>query len=393
VYPVDSPPDPTPTPPEWSADAVLIGLDIGATRARASLVLATQTARGLILRSDGPIESRVPRPDPTFTPLPLDQQLENGRRGQVTVTDSERQRGLACVDAATDAVCACLAATGRRRVLLGVCAPGLRTGDGRGISVMANGPRMPLLAANLEAALRQRGVELLAPLRLASDADCCGLGERYGEGGLLADVENAYYLGSGTGLAEALMLRGRVVSLDACSDWLLKAWQMISSAGPTYERLVSAAALNRVYADRLALSGRPAPTDWRPEQAARRGDPIARQWLAEAGRLLAELIAERIETIRDGRGSDAWRGSDYLRLNPQHPFRNLSLQRVVVGQQLGRLLASGAMRDTLEQALRESLDARRAGRPPGSSSAIELRYSSNDRAGCIGAALSAWCRM
>ncbi len=373
------------------ADAALFGLDIGATRVRASRVLVTRTARGVIARGDGPIESRVPRADSTFAPLPLDEQLEDVRRGRVTPTDPERQRGLACVDAAVEAVCACLAVTRPRRALLGVCVPGLRTPDERGIAVMANGPRMPRLADELEAALRRRGMELLAPLRLAGDADCCGLGERYAEGGLLADVEHGYYLGAGTGLAEALLLRGRLLSLDACSDWLLKAWQMVSSAGPTYERLVSAAALNRVYAERLAAAGRPAPAECRPERGARQGDAIARQWLAEAGRLLAELIVERIETIREGRSEDAWRGPDYLRLNPRHAFRGVSVRRVVIGQQLGRLLASGAVRDTLEPALRERLEARHAVRNPDRlPSPVEFRYSSNDRIGCIGAALSTW---
>jgi hypothetical protein len=54
--------------------------------------------------------------------------------------------------------------------------------------------------------------------------------------------------------------------------------------------------------------------------------------------VLAELIFERLWTIRRGRPDDPPRGLAYADLDPDHPFRGTILDRVIVGQRLGRIL-------------------------------------------------------
>ena len=215
--------------------------------------------------------------------------------------------------------------------------PGLKTADGRGIAVINNGPRIPDFLAELEEQLSVRGLTLAAPIAaLGSDADYCGLGEEYAADGLFRDVQNAYYVGCGTGIADALKLRGRLVPFDMTQSWLGKAWQIPSALGPTFEQLVSIKSLNAVYA---GLCGR---DDTFPEVAAARGDSLATTWLDMAALALAELIFERLSTILRGRAALPHRGDAYARLSPDHDYAGTVLDRVIIGQRLGLIYADPA---------------------------------------------------
>lgn len=225
---------------------------------------------------------------------------------------------------------------GGTKLLVGMGMPGLKTPDGRGINVINNGPRMPEFLAQLEAQLKQRGLELAAPIaRLGSDADYCGLGEEHAGDGLFRDVQHAYYVGCGTGIADAMKLRGALVPFDAAKPWLQKSWQMPSALGPTFEKLVSASSLNRVYAELGTTPG----TAAFPEVAALAGDPVGTAWLQAATMVLAELIFERLWTIKNGRPTAGHRGPAYLALQAEHPYRGVTLERVIIGQRLGLLFA------------------------------------------------------
>jgi predicted NBD/HSP70 family sugar kinase len=226
--------------------------------------------------------------------------------------------------------------------------PGLKTADGRGIAVMSNGPRIPDLADRIEAGLRAAGIRLTKPLRrIGSDADYCGLGEQHACNGLFRDVDHAYYLGGGTGLAEALKLRGALLTFDRARAWVAKAWEIRSAQGSTFERLASASAINRHYARlrtgaSLELSASPdelrvQQDPLHPERYAAQGDPAALHVLETAAGALAELIFERIDTIYRGRRALDHRGADYARLVREHEYRGVLLERVVLGQQIGRL--------------------------------------------------------
>jgi hypothetical protein len=220
---------------------------------------------------------------------------------------------------------------------------------------------MPAYLDALKRDLTELGIELVAPLaRLGSDGDYCGLGEEHAADGLLRDVENAYYLGCGTGIAEALKLRGRLVPFDQAAPWILKAWQMPTALGPTFENLVSVDAMNRVYA-RLRPHEAVATTHRNdipyPEVGAASGEPLAQAWMSVAALVLAELIFERLWTIKNGRADCPHRGVEYGALQPNHEYRGVLLDRVVVGQRGGAIYAKPATRGVFAENVERHLAA------------------------------------
>ena len=353
-------------------DTLLIGLDGGATEAKAHAVARAEvdatTTFSLLPASAARAYPRIEG----FEPLPVGEQLAQRSAGQPRLADAEIRQGALWTQAAADAIAEVAAALGARRIRVGAGMPGLKTPDGRGIDALNNGPRIPDYLEQLERGLSRAGLPLAEPIaRLGSDADYCGLGEEHGAAGLFRDTRHAYYVGCGTGIADALKLRGALVPFDAAKGWIQKSWQMASSLGPTYERLVSARSLNEVF-ERLnpviepvepggresdaqdggthafsseqtspgetAPRSRPRPAY--PEAAAAQGDGLAAAWLATAAWLLAELICERLCTVHSGRAPAAFRGAAYAALDPRHAYRGVVLERVVIGQRIGQIFAA-----------------------------------------------------
>ena len=357
------------------ADCILIGVDGGASKVRACSVRSRQNGSSGLYLGDEPTVRIYPSV-PGFCPVSGATQAAQRQAGNIQLTEIESVQGAACVQAAVDAVVEVAANAGIRAgatgglptsvfvrnvspsqqpVLVGVCMPGLKSADGRGIEQMNNGPRIPDYLDQLEAALHERGMTLVAPIaRLTSDADCCGLGEQFAEGGLFADVDHAYYVGGGSGLADALKLAGRVIPFDEVSEWLLKSWQMKTAGGPTFEERISPRAMNARWAKLLGHDVQ--DPEQRVEWEAAAGDVRAATVLGDVATALAELIYERIETIYGGRMPATGRGHAFMKLIPDHAFRGTLLDRVVIGQRLGSLFGDPRLtvyfRQPVEDALR-----------------------------------------
>jgi hypothetical protein len=376
-------------------DVLLIGVDGGATEVKAHAVSCDDLHKPSSFELQPESASRVYARVADFAPLPVTEQLVQRDAGAVKRTDKEVEQGRLYVRAAAETVVDVAKQCGATRVLVGIGMPGLKTPDGRGINAINNGPRMPHYLDDLEKDITAAGVELVSPIAaLGSDADYCGLGEEYAADGLFRDVENAYYVGCGTGIADALKLRGKLMPFDQAKSWIQKSWQIASTLGPTFEKLVSAESLNRVYADLIGATKRrsdeatkrsepeaqarangeggtavPAvgtgdstapgavahggsgprpraaaavPHSAYPEVAAAAGDAVAIAWMSTAALVLAELILERIWTIRNGRAHAPQRGDAYAQLDPNHEYRGTLLDRVIIGQRLGQIYGDAA---------------------------------------------------
>jgi hypothetical protein len=81
-----------------------------------------------------------------------------------------------------------------------------------------------------------------------------------------------------------------------------------------------------------------------PETDALAGKPEAVEWLRAVAHTLAELIAERVDTVKNGRRAERPLSATYLTLSETHPHRGTVLQRVVVGQRLGLMLGDARYR-------------------------------------------------
>jgi hypothetical protein len=286
------------------SEPVLVGLDGGATSAKACVV--ERGEQGLCAAAE-PVEE-VYGPVEGFAPVARDQ----ARKRPFPV--AERQLALVWVEAAARAIARSAAVRGP--ILLGVALPGLKTPDRRGLFWARHGPRIPDYLARLELELASAGVELAAPIAgLYSDGDCCGIGEELGQDGQFRGIANAWYAGGGTGLAEAFKVRGELADLDQLALSVTKAWQLAWRGEVTFEDMLSISGLNE-----------------------RAGGPFER-FLGDP-RLLSEL----------NRSMDALADLARLRANDFERAGWGSLERVVVGQRLGLLLGNQGL-----QSLRERL--------------------------------------
>ena len=354
-----------------ATDTLLIGVDGGATEVKAHATSCDDLAGPTSFELRPEAASRVYPRLADFAPVPVAAQLAERDAGDSAADAVEVEQGRLWVQAAAEAIRDVASQCAVQHILVGVGMPGLKTADGRGIDVINNGPRIPDYLDTLEKELAAAGLELLSPVAaLGSDADYCGLGEQHAAQGLFRDVENAYYVGCGTGVADAIKLRGRLVPFDAVRAWIQKSWQMASALGPTFERLVSASSLNRVYADLRPAAKQAGGTaratvkrDERtarqadafvssyPEVAAAAGDPVAVAWLQAAAAVLAELIFERLWTVSNGRADAAHRGEAYAQLEQEHAYRGTLLDRVIIGQRVGQMYAEPAYRGVFGERL------------------------------------------
>ncbi|NOZ74508.1 MAG: ROK family protein, partial [FCB group bacterium] len=284
-----------------------VGLDGGATKISGALLKRDVTSGQFSLVG---VPKEIPLAScsgfsPEFHPVDIAVQLREMDAKTISTTKSEQAQEMAFLEASVKAIQACIPATDDRPVLIGMGLPGLKTPDQRGIAAMANGPRMPEFASRLEAMVQDRGIRLARPIhRLGSDADYCGIGEEYAVDGNFSAVRNAYYLGGGTGAADALKLNGKLVPLDHTKTWLAKTWELKSDEGLSLERFASAGGIQAVYAQ---ISGQDV-NDVIAEKIypdvildrAVQQEPAATETMNLVARRLADLLAERIVTTYRG---------------------------------------------------------------------------------------------
>ena len=334
-------------------DLLLVGVDGGATEAKAHHVRCVDEAAHSF--SLCPVTSAHAYERMLgFEPVPVGDQFAQRDAGDIRLSSNERVQGAMLVQAAAEGianVCREVGGGPNQPVLVGIGMPGLKTADGRGIAVMNNGPRIPDYLVQLEQRLGEMGVKLAAPIAaIGSDADYCGIGEESAAEGLFRDVKHAYYCGCGTGIADAFKLRGRLVPFDAARTWIQKSWQMPTFLGPTFEKLVSVRSLNERYATLLELHN--GDTQRFPEADAAAGHAIAVSWMRTVALIVAELIYERLDTVRNGRANAWHRGEAYASLSRDHEYRGIILERVILGQRMATIYGDSRFQADLRQSSR-----------------------------------------
>ncbi|MBC8322958.1 MAG: hypothetical protein H8E70_05275 [Candidatus Marinimicrobia bacterium] len=321
---------------------LLIGIDGGATKVSARTIQQTSDGFSLDSNQSEKTYSTFPSFDPEFSPVDISIQIEE-MNSTISLTESEINQGQAFIHAFAETI---LELNSGKEIIIGIGMPGLKTPDGRGIAAMANGPRMPKFCDELEKSLSDKGIQLAKPIhRLGSDADYCGMGEEFAESGLFKSVENAYYLGGGTGAADALKLDGKLVPLDETKSWLLKSWEMTNNDNISLERYASAGGIQSIYSQ---YSGKSIPSLNRDKifpniilDMADQGNKAAVETFSDVSFNLAELLFERIETCFSGWTNRlGFINPNREALSSQHPFIGTTLERIIIGQRLGTLLVS-----------------------------------------------------
>jgi len=173
---------------------------------------------------------------------------------------------------------------------------------------------------------------------------------------------NVYYLGGGTGTADALKLHGKLISFDNCKTWITKTWEMIDENGIWMETYCSANGIQSIYGDLLGVSQSELNENKiyleQILELAAKDDRAAITTWRIVNNKLAELIFERIVTIYSG-----WQNK-YSFINPNkppldsnHTFKNTLLDRIVIGQRLGHLFQNPLAQEYLIKPLVNNLSA------------------------------------
>lgn len=284
-----------------------------------------------------------------FKPINLATQLQQINENSIELTGAEIIQSNAYYAAFIDVIKGIVST---EKVIIGIGMPGIKSADGRGIIAMANGPRMPHFASIIEKLLTADGIALAKPIvKIGSDADYCGVGEEFTHKGLFRGVQNAYYLGGGTGVADAMKLNGKLLSFDSCNSWIAKTWEFNSGDGNSMEKYCSANGIQEIYGKKEKFNR----TEMSSLKAyiiailgeAYDGNKNAIDTWKIATKNIAELLFERICTIYSG-----WQ-NNFEFINPgrgklatNHDFKGSLLDKIVIGQRLG---------DTIRMKVAESI--------------------------------------
>jgi len=280
-------------------------------------------------------EMSYPRLD-GFAPVDPGVQRRQLDDDQLQIDPIEARQADAWIETTATVVARVAEQCGAKQVRIGIGMPGIKSGDERGIVMINNGPRMPDFLEALTQRLQHAGIELDRPIRrIGDDGAYCGVGEAHAEGGLFRDIQNGYYIGGGTGLAECLLIDGNVVPMSGRHCSIPRAWELICPLGVTYEKLISAASMNAVY---QSLANVPVDAEQRfPERDAMGGDPVARSWLQMAATLWAHLVAQRL--VHFCRESET----------------KIRFDRVVIGQRAGQLFNDAQYRALFAEPIETTL--------------------------------------
>lgn len=272
-----------------------IGVDGGATGFRLARVKFVP-GHGLqtcsqVLRGDWPR-------DPDFVPLPIAEQqaqLADPRR-----SSAEQKLEGAWVQALAQGIRQLLAqgneeGEGPGPLRLGIALPGHKDLQGRGVLLMARGPRLLNFCSLLESELNEGQEVALCPL--GSDGQDGGLGEEWAGEGSFAGRPSAFYLGLGTGLAEAAKVDGTLLDVKGMARGGAPPWEaLVPGESCTIEEAASLGSiLKRLEEDR--------GPGLRPLDAARAGEPLALRLLERSARVLGAWLVQRIRAA-GGEGAE-----------------------------------------------------------------------------------------
>ncbi len=325
---------------------IIIGIDGGASKASAYVIEVSNDGKSFTLGIHNSAKEYRDYNDfqTDFKPVGLPTQLEQIKNNNIRPTPAEINQSKAYYHAFSAIISDLVKRTKADNVLIGIGMPGVKTTDKRGIAAMANGPRMPNFATEIEQRLNNTGIALATPItKLGSDADYCGIGEEYAENGGFRTTENAYYLGGGTGAADAIKLRGDLKTFDECRAWIAKTWEMNDEFGRPMETYCSAHGIQTLYGE---LSGIPLLELNKNKiyleeilKLAASDDKAAIATWQTVSKKLAELLFERINTIYCGwENNFSFVDHDKLPLISIHTYINTLLDKIIIGQRLGKIL-------------------------------------------------------
>ena len=230
-----------------------IGIDGGATKISGAIVKQLNESTFSI---DGDVQtitySESPLKNQNFQPVDLDLQLT--QKDNPLLQTEEIKQGQTILECCEGIITKLAKTNNGNKYLLGIGMPGLKSPEQGGIMVTNNGPRVPRFLDALEHRLRLNGLKFDPIQKLENDSDLCGLGELYGKNGSFRGLENALYIGTGTGIADAILLDGKINSFDNIGTWMPKSWQLKNEKGIPIEKIISHKGMMMHYSKKTGIS-------------------------------------------------------------------------------------------------------------------------------------------
>ena len=209
------------------ADHIVIGIDCGASKV---MVQTASFDRELNRVTPGNTNVEYSYSDHSnwnenFLPINLDIQRNEYSDGSISLTETEINQGSVIIETIQKAI------SDTNTDSAGLCFPGIK--DDKGVVIMANGPRIPDLVERIE------GIE-----SLFNDSDCCVLGEWRSTVGKMQDCKNAIYIGGGTGIADGIILDGKLIDFNRAEE-AKRSWELQLPDGSVESQLSPAGMINQ----------------------------------------------------------------------------------------------------------------------------------------------------
>ena len=319
---------------------IIIGIDGGGSKVSAGIIESKDISTFTIKSLSQQYYNERSEFNSDFSPVAMDIQLNEYNTEEYNVTNDEVLQGKAIIESFHNSI---INLNIDKPILMGIGMVGLKTKDLRGIGAIANGPRIPNFCMQLEDALHKSNIHLHKPIQyIGSDADNCGIGEEYGKDGLFKDIQNGYYIGGGTGTADALKLKNELIPFDSISSWIAKSWEVLNENNISMEQYTSLKGIQSIYSNysEIPINELCNESIYANEIFSRalKNEQAALLTCADITKYMSTLIVERVETIFSG-----WQNKFGL-LNPKHsllinnhPYKNNLLERIIIGQGLGKL--------------------------------------------------------
>ena len=214
----------------------MIGIDGGATKVSGAQVKKIDDQTFDLLNPIKEMQYKEHKSyDSNFEPLTIQEQLDGWE-----LSGAEHKQSQVYIECIIDIIEQLI---DKETPLIGIAMPGIKTEDRRGIKAMANGPRIPNLCDELE-----KRLSLKDKIKsIESDADMCAWGEEFGEKGAFRNIQNAYYIGGGTGTADGLKLQGKLISFDDAGEWIAKVWELMTKNKTSLELFSSMSGICLLY--------------------------------------------------------------------------------------------------------------------------------------------------
>ena len=154
-----------------------------------------------------------------YHPVQIKNQIQENIENRIRLRNIEKKQGDVIVQTINNII------NKFSNIDFGICFPGLKSKEG--ISVLVNGPRIPNILKRLNNVNS-----------LYNDSDCCVIGEAMSTIGKMKNVKNGVYIGGGTGIADGIILDGKIIDLTVNSV-LKKSWELILPTGESVESWLS----------------------------------------------------------------------------------------------------------------------------------------------------------